>query len=269
MVPVSLEPVMQHVPAWLMVLFRLTGIFIFAPVFGSNMVPRQVKVFLVVTISLCVYPMLLDAGRPSSIMLGHLIDHGLSFYLMVGYIAVELLIGLAIGYAVSLPIIGMQLGGHVIDQQMGISLGGVINPEFDEEAGILGQLMFVMAMMIFVILGGHRIMLATLMGSFDHIPLGGFNGFGALVDFAVGVGQIMFDLAVRIAAPLLCLMFVLMVGMGFIARTVPQFNILSVGFSIRILVGLAIMVAFATIAGGVFVDLCRQVLTTTMRFFTQ
>ena len=65
-----------HLPAWLMVLFRLTGIFILAPLFGSNTIPRVVKALLAVSLSLCVYPLLLEPLRPSAALIGAVIDQG-------------------------------------------------------------------------------------------------------------------------------------------------------------------------------------------------
>ena len=265
--PVDLSILIQHMPAWLMVLFRLSGIFIFAPVLGSNMIPTRVKVFLVIALSLCVYPMLLQTPRPAAAYLGSFSVQQMSLWSLGGQIGVELILGLAIGYAASLPLVAMQIGGHVIDQQMGLGLAGIYNPELEEQSGILGEVFFMFAMAIFVIVGGHRMMLATLIGSFDQIPLGGFDGIGSLVDLMIGLLQVMFELSVRIAAPITALLFLVTVAMGFIARTVPQFNILSVGFSVRILVTALVLVGSITIIGQVYIEVLQQILRQIMGFF--
>ncbi len=254
-------------PGWLMVLFRLSGIFIFAPVLGSNLIPARVKVFLVLTLSLCVYPMLLEAPRPAAAHLGAFNAETMSLWALGGQIAVELLLGLAIGYAASLPLVAMQIGGHLIDQQMGLGIAGVYNPELEEQSGIIGEVFFLFALALFVIAGGHRMMLMTLIGSFDRIPLGGFAGIASLVDLMLGLLQVMFELAVRVAAPITALLFLVTVAMGFIARTVPQFNILSVGFSIRILASTAVMVACVAMIAGVYLDTLQLVLRRLMGFF--
>ena len=56
--PVDLTPILPYVPVWLMVLFRLTGIFVLAPVLGSSTVPRMIKVYLALGLSFAVWPML-------------------------------------------------------------------------------------------------------------------------------------------------------------------------------------------------------------------
>jgi len=127
--------------------------------------------------------------------------------------------------------------------------------------------MFMLAMAIFVAMGGHRVMLATLIGSFDKVPLGGFADFAGLFNFMVGLLGVTFELAVRVAAPLLCLMFLETLSLGFIARTMPQLNILSVGFALRIVVGVICMILLLATAGYVYMDTLRWVLRQMLGFF--
>lgn len=258
---------LDHLPAWLLVLFRLSGIFLLAPIFGSMSIPAQIKVFLVFGLSLCVYPMLLDSGRPSAGFVEHVVDNGLSFWTLIPCIAMEMLIGYAIGFAASLPLMGMQIGGHVIDQQIGLGIAGVLNPELGEQSGIVGELFFTLALAIFAILGGHRILLATLVSSFDYVPLGGFTQLEATVGMFLGVMTVMLELALKIAAPLLCLVFLETLAMGFIARTMPQMNIMSIGFSLRIMIGVGLLVGLLTIIAGVYIDSTRLVLHQLAAFF--
>ena len=265
--PGDLRPLLDHLPAWLMVVFRLSGIFLFAPLFGSTALFRQVKVFLIVGLACCVYPMLLEPGRQSAQIMGAVINGEMSLWMLAPTAALELLIGLAIGYTATLPMIGMQIGGQVIDQQIGLGLAGIFNPDLGEQSGIVGQFMFMVALAVYVTLGGHRILLGVLIGSFDHIPIGGFHDFGALLDLVVGVLQAAFSLALRLAAPLLCLIFLQTVAMGFIMRTVPQINILSIGFPMRTMAGAFLLVMFISMGVRVFAHELEEVLWGMMQFF--
>jgi len=266
--PVNLTPLLPHLPVWLLVLFRLTGIFFFAPVFGSSSIPARVKVFLALGLSFCIYPILLTPGSPSAGLIVPMIQSGVAFWSLIGTVAMELLVGIVIGYGASLPLIGMQIGGRVVDQQMGLGLAGVLNPEFKVQTGVVSQFHFILALVIFVILGGHRVMLAILVGSFSKIPLGGFNADGHMLDLVVGLMGTIFDLALRISGPLLCLIFLQTVAMGFIARTVPQMNILSIGFALRILIGALLLIGAIRIEAGVYVDTLQVTLDHLRNFFT-
>lgn len=263
--PVDLTPILPYVPVWLMVLFRLTGIFVLAPVLGSSTVPRVIKVFLALGLSFAVWPMLwLDAQSSGNLAAA---VRGLDLWSLGLLVGLELLIGYVIGYAASLPLVGMQLGGHMVDQQMGLAAAAIYNPEFDDQTGVTGQLLFMFALALFVAAGGLNVMLHTLAQTFRHVPLGGFASFDQIVSMVVGMLAIMFELGMRIAAPLLCLMFLVSVGMGFLMRTVPQFNILSVGFAIRILSSIAVMMMLVGAVAGAYGDMTSQILHTLMDFF--
>ena len=46
--------------------------------------------------------------------------------------------------------------------------------------------------------------------------------------------------------------------MGFVARTMPQLNILSIGFALRILLGIGLLIFMIQNTGEVFVDMIRD-----------
>lgn len=266
----NFQTLLPHVPAFLMVLFRITGVFVLAPVLGSPTIPMRVKVFLAVTLTLCVYPMVLTSPA-SAPGLAHIAAGGLSLWTLGPLIGAELLIGYAVGYLASLPLAGVQSGGHLIDQQMGLGIAGLYNPELDEQGGVTSEIMFIGAMAVFVLLGGHRAMLSVLVGSFDRIPPGGMldaDALAGLTHLAVGLLTVMFELALRVSAPLLCLIFIERMAMGFIARTVPQMNILSVGFAVNILTGLAVTAAAAGLALTAFGSAWLETLRRMSEFFT-
>ncbi len=258
-----------HLPAWLMVLFRLSGLFLLSPILGSASVPRYVKAMLVLVLSMAVYPMLLmNPGSTTFNSAVTLMGHGLSFWHLGPAAAAELMIGYIIGWVATLPLIGMQVGGMIIDQQMGLSFAQIVNPELGEASGVLGEFLFMLALALFAIVGGHHVMLAILVGSFDKVPLGGFVNMLDVAHMAIGLVTLTFELAIRVAAPLLCLMFLISVALGFIARTVPQMNILSIGFALRIVVG-GVFLGATVIAAGYEVRVALETMfDTLMRMLT-
>lgn len=248
---------MMHLPAWALVLFRVTGIFLSAPLFGGLVIPTRVKVFLAAALSLCIYPILVGIGQAEASgaagasVLG-VLNGRLSLWVLPAVVAGELLIGLVIGFAATLPLVGMQLGGRIIDQQLGLGIAGLLTADSSEgEGGVIGEFYYLLALAIFLILGGHRLVLATLLSSFTHVPLGGFLPGDGPVGLVVGLLQSAFALSLQVAAPLLCLVFLETVAMGFVARTVPQLNILSIGFPLRILVGVGLLVGSLAVQADV------------------
>ena len=245
-------------------LFRVTGIFLSAPLFGGSVVPTRVKVFVAMAISLCIYPILVGMGRADVVgaagasILG-VLNGELSLWVLPGVVMGELVIGLAIGFAATLPLVGMQLGGRIIDQQLGLGIAGLLTGDSSEgEGGVIGEFYYLLALAIFLLLGGHRLVLATLLNSFTNVPLGGFLPGDGAVSLLVGLLESAFALSLQVAAPLLCLVFLETVAMGFVARTVPQLNILSIGFPLRIMVGTGLLVASLAVQGDVVVGGIRR-----------
>lgn len=264
--PIDLTPLLPFVPVWLMIVFRLTGIFVLAPVLGSQAIPRLVKVFLALGLSFAIWPMLWNDPAVAENLGGAV--HGLNLWSLGFLVGFELLIGYLIGFAASLPLIGMQLGGHVIDQQMGLAVGGIFNPESGGDSAAMGQMLFMLALAIFVMAGGLEVMLTTLAQSFRTVPMGGMTNFEQIAQFVIGLVTVMFELSLRVAAPLLCLMFLVSVGMGFLMRTVPQMNILSVGFAIRILASTAVLAVSVGALAGAYEDNLNLTFHRLLRFFS-
>jgi flagellar biosynthesis protein FliR len=243
----ELEAIYEHIPPALLVVFRIGGLMIFGPIFGSAMIPVRVKVALAFIVGLAIYPLL------SREHFGGM-DLQLDMWTLGPIVALEFMVGLVIGYAASLPMVAMQTGGLIMGQQMGLGFAMFYNPAVDDEADIVGQVLFFMALAGFLLIGGHEAMLLAVLHSFEHIPLAGFTAEFSMIALLTGLLLASFELALRIAAPLLALIFLQSLAMGYISKTVPQLNILSLGFPIRILVGFFIVAAGLVIINEVMME---------------
>ena len=268
-----MEALIPHLLPWLLVLFRIAGIFLLTPLFGSTSIPNVVKVMLALALACCIYPMLLSTGNLGAGGVAALMLNGINMWSLVPVLVGEMMFGMVIGYCAMLPLVGVQVGGSVLDQQMGITAGGIFNPDVGAEMGATAQLLFTAALALFVLMGGHHAVLAVLVGSFESFPIAGFSTGGPTLDvtmvtgLVLGLMGVVFDMAIRIAAPMLCIVFLQSVAMGFISRTVPQMNILSVGFVVRIVGGLAMLIFGIDAALRVFTTTQRTVLDEVLRVF--
>jgi flagellar biosynthetic protein FliR len=125
----------------------------------------------------------------------------------------------------------------MIDQQMGISMAQVLDPLFEEETSVMSQFYFWLAMIIFLSIKGHILLVGAMVKSLQTIPPGQFVVNEEVVVSLTKILQVSFVIALQISAPLVAAIFLTTLAMGFVARTVPQLNILSVGFSIRLVLG--------------------------------
>ena len=222
----------EYIPAMLMVLARVGGIFIVAPVFSEAAVPVRVRVFLAIAMSLAVVSRLPGPAE---------IAGGAGAFLAA--VAFEALIGATIGYAARLVFAGVEFGAHHIGQQMGISLVEAFDPSGEAGGGAVRTLLRLLAIVIFLAIGGHRQMIAALLGTFDFVPAFGAAAPANILDTVTGLLEASFLLALKVAAPVLVAMLLATVATGMLQKTMPQVNILSVGFPMRAMVGLIVMAA--------------------------
>ncbi len=224
--------IFTNLPLVAMVLARVGGLVIFVPFFASTSIPAKSRIMLALAITILVLPFVPVAS------VSGITDIGSLTVMMFS----ELMIGLSIGFVITSVFSGLQLAGLLIGQQLGIALARVFDPLFNEQSSVLGQFYFWLAMIIFLLINGHVILIKAVINSFRTLAPGQFI---ASKDFIANMGEVLqlsFAMAFQISAPVIVAILLATLAMGFITRTVPQFNILSVGFSIRAMIGFVLVV---------------------------
>ncbi len=231
----SLNDLLPHLPTVMLVVFRIGGLLLFAPIYGSQVIPVRVKALLAIGVGVAAYPLLLERGDVVPIA-------SLNLFVLGPLVALEVLFGAVIGFIGTLPLLITQLAGLVTGQQMGLGFARFYNPAVDDEADVVGQVLLFVSLIVFLMMGGHEALLYCVLWSFEATPLGGFTPDVTLLSLIAGLLGAGFNFALRVSAPILAIIFLETVAMGFVAKSVPQLNILSLGFPIRIMGGL-LMVA--------------------------
>ena len=232
-----MSTLLVHLPAALLVVFRIGGLMLFAPILGSNIVPLRLRILLAFVLGAAIYPVLHGVGVVS--------PEGLSLDLasLAPLVALEILVGLTIGLVASMPLVAMQMGGLLMGQQMGLGFATLYNPALGDEGDVVGQLFFFLALAGFLVVSGHEAIVSAALHSFEHVPLGAFVADAKVLSLVTGMLMAAVEVALRVAAPVIAIIFLQSIAMGFVSRTVPQLNILSLGFPLRLLVGFGVMIA--------------------------
>lgn len=234
----NIESILAHGIPFLMVLARITGLFLFTPMITSSTIPRMFKVLLAFMFTIAIYPFVPVMTLPATMDMPSLAP----------MLFTELLIGLAIGLIAGIPMMAIQMGGYIMGYQMGLSLAESFNPELDTNSSVIGQLLFFLSIFLYISVGGFETIFLILADSFHTIGSGTFTAGDTPLELLVDVLDSGFELAIRVAAPIMGVVSMLMVAMGFIMKTMPQINIMSIGFSIQILAGLStLMVLIGTV----------------------
>lgn len=223
---------------FVLVLTRISGVMLTAPVLGMRSAPMRIRAFLAMGMSLLVAPLVFE--KPFT-MPGNLIDLVL---LMCG----EAMIGLAIGSGVMILFSGLQVTGQLIGQMSGVQLAEAFDPSFNESVSVFSQLMDLVTLTVFVLIGGHREVLSALLGTFNDLPIGGAEFHAGITEAMTAVLTQSFSVGLRAAAPAMVALLMSILIMGLISRTLPQLNILAVGFSLNAIIMLSVL---AISLGGV------------------
>ncbi len=234
----DLRPIFIHIAPAIMVLARLSGLFIYAPILSSSAIPMKFKGYLAVSMTLILYPALLPQLQAT----GSFPLENLDLWTLAPMFVLEMLIGLIIGLIASLPLVAVQLGGQTVGQQLGLALARTSDPTTDVQSTVIGQFLYFIAIAAFLSIGGLEILISILIRTFDHIPIGGYHPTESVMSMFVYILQSSFELSIRIALPVLCIIFMQTLALGFINKTAPAFNILSLGFPLRVMVGLATLI---------------------------
>lgn len=217
-------------PLLALVLARVSGLFLTAPVFSSSTIPIRIKVYAAMAVALVVLPNLLA----TPVAVAGWID------LLAG-MAAELALGAIFGFFLNLMFVGLQIGAQLASQQCGIAMAEVFNPGADIEVDVLGNIYYWVVTIAFFALGGHRMLVRSLLDTFVWLPPLGVAWPDSVTGLLVSAVAACFELALRLAWPVLLALLLTELAMGFVSRTMPQLNILAVGFPLRILVGLAVV----------------------------
>ena len=213
--------------AFILVLVRVSGIILTAPVFGSSSTPPQIKVVLSLMLAMILYPFI-----PHITVFPDRPDH----YILL--ISSELLIGAVLGIIGRFLFGAVEFAGTVIGFQMGLAMANVLDPQSQEQISLVGRFESVTATLIFLAIDGHLIFIQAMVRSYTILPPGGANINQPLIDKLTELSASVFVIGLQIGAPLIVALFLANAIIGLLARSVPQIQVFIVGFPLTIMLGL-------------------------------
>lgn len=226
----------------ILVFLRVAGVFTFFPIFGGNAVPNVARILLVLSVALVLTTVV---PAPATALPVGLVAWGWAG-------AREFLVGLIMSLGMIFLFSSVQLAGQIIDFQMGFGVVNVIDPSSNVQIPVMGLFHNIVAVLIFLVMGGHHMVLLALADSFTVAPLLESHVAAGLAQHFVLLGGALFITGLKLAAPVLVTLLLYTVGIGIVAKTVPTINLLIVGFPIRIGLGLFTVGAALPVFGPLF-----------------
>lgn len=213
--------------AFLWPFVRMLALVSTAPVFGEPWVPRQVKVGIAAMLALVLSPTLGAFPQVPVVSAGGL-----------WIVIQQVLIGVAMGFTMRLIFTAVLAAGEYIGLQMGLSFASFFDPMSHGSTMVVSRLLNMLAMLIFLALDGHLLMVNALADSFQTLPISdGPLAAGGWM-FLVLAGGDIFASGLMLALPLITALLTLNLAMGILNRASPQFSIFAVGFPLTLLAGI-------------------------------
>ena len=228
---IDLTGVLSSIEAAFGPFLRASAMFYAAPVFSARALPTPLRVLLAASVSLLVVPFLPEVAAFEPLSLEGLLR-----------MAQEVLLGAMMGFAIAMAFSVLTQAGENIALGMGLGFASINDPNNGLSVPIVSQFYGIVGTLLFLVLGGHGLVIEALQASFQRLPVG-FDGlepkaYGQLV----WGGAEMYGFAVLLALPAVASLLLVNLAFGVITRTAPQLNLFAIGFPIMILVGLGVIV---------------------------
>lgn len=223
---------LNGIEAFLLIFVRMTGLFVVAPIFGRRNIPAYFKIgfsFLLALILVNTVPL----PKP---------EYYNNIYQYVFLAGKEFLVGIVLGYVSYLIFTAIYMAGQIIDMQIGFGMVNVLDPVSNIQVPVTSNFYFILAMLIFLTVNGHHVLIKALFESYNFVPLGGAVFNNALMNDITRLFGNMFLTGFKVSAPIVAATLITDIALGVISRTIPQLNVFVVGMPAKIILGLFIMV---------------------------
>jgi flagellar biosynthetic protein FliR len=210
---------------------RLSGLMLFAPFFGSIVIPARVKAMLVLSLTLLLLPTVGKGIAP----------HTMGEWPWIVF--TEFLIGLGMGIATNVVFEAVQLTGQILGVQMGYSLVNILDPQTQVDTTVVALFYQSIVMLLFLRMDVHYWLLRAVGNSFRYVPPGTAH-LSSLFGLALlkSVGEV-FGLGIQIAAPVLSATLAADIVLGILGKASPQMPLMLLGPAVKSLLGLVILIA--------------------------
>ncbi|RUO59045.1 flagellar biosynthetic protein FliR [Pseudidiomarina insulisalsae] len=219
---------------------RFMGLFLIAPVLSHSSVPRVVKIGLCALLALALAPLL---PPPPQVPLFS--------WASAGIVLEQLLIGVTIGFVLQVLFAAVQAAGEFIGLQMGLAFATFFAPDSGTNTMILSRVLYTFALLLFLAIDGHLLLIETLVRSFTWLPVGELGGLSAgLFETLARFGAVVFSAGILLALPVFSALLIVNLTLGILNRSAPQLTVFSVGFPLSLTLGMVLLVVLMTELGA-------------------
>ena len=228
---------------------RVGAFLIAAPFFGSRMLPLQIRIVF----SFCLGFWILGVASfpDKSILLSAK---------LIPIILQEIVIGVSAGMIVSIAFASVSLAGEKIAATSGLAFASQVDPAGGGQSPVISSFLTLFMIIIFFSVNAHLVVFSLIYDSFEAIPIGKFEEYSRLPTIGLASSELMLKTSALLMLPIVSIMLLINVSIGFITKSAPQLNLFSFGFPMTILGAFFILYFSVDALAFGFQDLANAIL---------
>jgi flagellar biosynthetic protein FliR len=212
-----------------LVFLRALAFLVSGPLFSFKGIPAVFKIGFSFALAVVTFPLV--ALNTQVNIPGDAWGYGLA-------VVSETAFGLLLGTAVTIILNSIRMAGQFIDLQIGYSMANLIDPINNVQNTLLSQYLYLLALVFWFLIDGHYSLIMGLVRSYQIVPISAASFDGSVAFTLTKIFSTAFTIALKVSAPVLAVLLIADLALGFLSRTTPQINVFLTGFPIKIAAGL-------------------------------
>jgi flagellar biosynthesis protein FliR len=241
-IDISLLPALAA--AFMLVFARVAAMVMVLPALGQSNIPVRIKLAIAVLLTLIILPL-------------HRADYTIDLSSMTPLIISmlhEIIIGVVLGATAQVAMSALQVAGSVIAQQLGLGFVTAVDPTQGQQGVVIGNFLTLLGVTLLFATDSHHLIIAALNDSYAIFSPGDLVPSGDVAALATRAFTAAFKIGMQLSAPFLVFGLVFNIGLGVLARLMPQMQVYFVGVPLSILTGFLVFAAVLTAMMGTFLD---------------
>ena len=195
-------------------------------------IPVQIRAASAIAMAILIFPVLMEEmtfNAPATVAMFAVL------------IVQEIFVGWLIGFVGYVVLSAITMSGKIMDMQVGYTIAQVMDPTSNEQSPLIGSFLYNLTIIYFLAVNGHHMIVAALVESFRAVPFDAVTWHATMADFMINLTNGIFLVGMKIAMPVTFSILITNVGMGILARTMPQMNIFVIGIPMHLMIGTAML----------------------------
>lgn len=241
-IDISLLPALGA--AFMLVFARIGAMVMLLPGFGEVFIPVRVKLAIALLLTLIILPLHRSAYHvdmqsvaPLAVLLVH-----------------EIIIGVVLGATARVTLAALQVAGSIIAQQLGLGFVTSVDPSQGQQGALMGNFLTLLGIALLFATDSHYLVITALNESYRIFSPGELMPSGDVAALATRAFAAAFKIGLQLSAPFLVFGLVFNIGLGVLARLMPQMQVYFIGVPLSILIGFMILAAVLVSMMGTYMD---------------